>query len=138
MSDLTDFRKWLWSDWGRTDFLTRSGIPPLLTNLFAYLAGPYCIYLINKAYLPREEVPALNQFIHNPFVLSAYAVFYPATLCYRFLESVGIIPSRARTGVRVSFARQWKSAVFKLYLISGACAMLLLALAAFWFRRPTK
>ncbi|MFZ0879944.1 MAG: hypothetical protein WA002_10630, partial [Candidatus Acidiferrales bacterium] len=96
------------------------------------------IYLINKAYLPREEVPALNQFIHNPFVLSAYALFYVVTLSHRFLESEQKAQARASERLSMSFARRWSNPVFKIFLLSAGCTATLLVLAAFWFRGPTK
>jgi hypothetical protein len=121
MSDLTRFAKWLWSDWGRKDFLTRFGIPPLLTNLFAYFGVGYFFYLIERTYFLRKNLSVANRLYRSPFVLAAFAVFYLTVLSHRFLESPANIQEPKMKGP-ASISHRWKGTVYKIYVLSFVCA----------------
>jgi hypothetical protein len=127
MSDLTPFAKWLWSDWGRKDFLTRFGIPPLLTNLVAYFGGGYFFYLIEKTYFLRKNILEVNRLYRSPFVLAAFTVFYVTVLSHRFLKSRANI-QEPRMEAPAPISHRWKGSVYKIYVLSFFCAAGLL-----WF-----
>jgi hypothetical protein len=130
MSDLARFAKWLWSDWGRNDFLTRFGIPPLLTNLLAYFGGGYFFYLIERTYFLRNNLSEANRFYRSPLVIAAFAVFYVTVLSYRFLESPANIQEPKMKGP-ASIPHRWKGSVYKIYVLSFLCAAGLLCCG--WF-----
>ena len=88
MTTFSEFRRWLWGDWGKPNFLTRLGIPQVITYLLAYLSGPYLLYWLTVRYVPIREADRQNfrMFVHNPFFLSAYAIFFISATTKRFMD----------------------------------------------------
>jgi len=81
-----DFVLWLWTDWGRPSFLTRLGLPRILIDPILYLAYPSLLYFIMYRFLSAKDRPALIEFLRNPFVLAAYAVFFIVHVLGHFLQ----------------------------------------------------
>ena len=86
MSPLTDFRQWLWSDWGRPTFLTRMGIPRIVTNFLSFLFVLVAWVYLTLRYAPATERGESQLFVHNPFFLAAYAALYTSILTREFLS----------------------------------------------------
>ncbi len=57
MTNLADLWKWLWSDWGKPNFLTRAGIPRLVTTFLSFLLFMYLSYYLTMRYSfePNKE-----------------------------------------------------------------------------------
>jgi hypothetical protein len=81
------FGRWLWSDWGRPNFFTKLGLPRILTNLFFYIAYPFLIYYVMSRFLTGRDSIALSDFLHNPFILSAYGAFFAVDVIKEFLDT---------------------------------------------------
>jgi hypothetical protein len=73
---LSEFWKWLWSDWGKPNFLTRAGVPRVATNLLMYIAGTYIIYYLTLRFASPPEGHKYSQFIRSPLIIFSWAVFY--------------------------------------------------------------
>jgi len=123
MSALVHFGKWLWSDWGKPNRLTRLGIPRIITNLLAYLLVPYLLLLSLNAYssgLGNRLLPMLS---HNPFLLSSYTVFYVCVVTGQYLESIYRLSGR-QVDDKFSVMRQsWKDPFVKIFWLSGGISL---------------
>jgi hypothetical protein len=133
-----DFSRWLWTDWGRPNFLTRMGVPRIVTNVFTYLLGPFIGYLVMERYTSTAEQKGLHDFVHNPWILSGYAVFYAVVVLDPYLRSKHSVSSEsASTRFRVSrenskdiFVRTyWAALILSLLLFMIGCIEL-------WSRHP--
>jgi hypothetical protein len=95
MSAFTDFRQWLWSDWGTPNFLTRMGIPRVVTNFLSFLLGFTALYYLTLRYSAAGDREKIRLFVHNPFTLAAYAALYIAILTREFLSFKYKVKGRA-------------------------------------------
>ena len=57
-----------------------------MSNLLAYLIVPYAAYELTVRYVHGADYRNYRLFIHNGFLLSAYAVFYAFYLTHEFLS----------------------------------------------------
>jgi hypothetical protein len=138
MTTLPDFKKWLWSDWGKPNFLTRAGIPRIVTNFVAFWLAPYVSFLLTLRYAPAGDKPSIRLFVHEPLFLLAYAVLYVSMLADSFLEFSYKVNS-FRPGERFRFVRQkWQDPIVKIFWMSLLSSMFLLLLGAFHFRHQVK
>lgn len=138
MSKLADVWSWLWSDWGKPNFMTRAGVPRFVTNLLTYLLAPYICYVLTLKFTPASYQAAIRLFVHNPFILLAYAVFYVSLTSDGFLHSrynLKDLGSDDRVGL---LRRHWADFMVKVYCLSLACSLLLLLLGAFYFRHQIR
>lgn len=134
MTNFADFSKWLWSDWGKPNFLTRAGIPRILTNFVSYLLAAYISFYLTFKYAPEADKPSIRLFIHNPFVLLAYAVLYVGVITDSYLAF-----SYDWKGLRLDerfrlIKRNWQDPFVKIFWISLLSSMLLLLIGSFHFR----
>src|SRR5258708_122450 len=86
MSPTTSFWGLLWGDWGKHTALTSLGVPKVFTNLIGYLLISYISYLLVERYYP-ESKETLNAFVHNPFIVAAYILFYISSIIYKYAEN---------------------------------------------------
>jgi len=134
MTTFSEFRRWLWSDWGKPNFLTRLGIPRVITYLLAYLLGPYLFYWLTLRYVPMREVEKQNfrMSVHNAFFLLAYAVFFITATTSQFVDFKYSLKGLS-WDVRIKRGREtWKDPFVKVFWASFACVFVLLFLG--WFR----
>jgi hypothetical protein len=134
MTSFADFRKWLWSDWGKPNFLTRAGMPRIVTNFLSYLLAPYISFYLTMRYAPDADKQSIRLFVHDPFVLLAYAVLYVCAVTDSYLAF-----SYDRKGLRLDerfrlIKRNWQDPLVKIFWISLLGSMLLLLIGAFHFR----
>ena len=124
MSALVPFRKWLWSDWGKPDRLTRLGTPRIIVNLLAYFLAPYLfLFLSLNAYSSGLGNRVLRIFLHNPFLLSWYAAFYVFVVTGQYLESIyGLAGLPADDKFRV-MRQNWQNPFMKIYWLSLVISM---------------
>jgi hypothetical protein len=138
MSKFADFKKWLWSDWGKPNFLTRAGIPRIVTNFVSFLLVPYISFVLTLKYSSEADKQSIRLFVRDPFVLLSYAVLYVGAITYLFLEFNYDLKS-LRSAERFRFVRQrWQDPFVRIYLISVLSSMFLLLLGTFHFRRQLK
>jgi hypothetical protein len=139
MSAFSDFGKWLWSDWGKPNFLTRVGIPRIATNLLAWLVWFYLCFLLTIRYVPAADRVAVRQkfrlALHNPFFLMAYASLYLCFLVREFLSSKYNVRGRA---LDKSIRENWSDPFVKVYWVGGACMLLLFLIGALYYRFQLK
>lgn len=137
MSALADFRKWLWSDWGRPNFLTRLGIPRIVTNLLAFLLWFYVWFFLTIRYVSGTELDRqrFRLFLHNPFLLIAFAALYICLLVRGFLSSKYKVRGRA---LDKSIRENWSDPFVKAYWVSGACMLLLFLIGSLLYRAQLK
>lgn len=135
MSAFTDFQKWLWSDWGRPNFLTRSGVPRIAINLLAYLLWFYVWFFLTIRYVPGADRQKFRLLLHNPFFLMAYGALYLAMLMREFLSSRYQAKGSA---VDKIIRENWNDVFVKVYWFSGACMLLLFLVGAFVYRHQLK
>jgi hypothetical protein len=118
MSAPVHFGKWLWSDWGKPDWLTRLGIPYFIINLLVYLLVPYLLLMSLNAYSSGLGNRVLPIILHNPFFLSSYAVFYLCSVTGQYLKSMyGLADRRADNKFHV-MRQSWKDPFVKLFWLS--------------------
>ena len=138
MSKFADFKKWLWSDWGKPNFLTRAGIPRIVTNFVSFLLAPYISFTLTLKYSSEADKQSIRLFVRDPFVLLSYAALYVGAITSMFLEFSYDL-KRYRLAERFRFVRQkWQDPFVRICLISVMSSMLLLLLGAFHFRHQLK
>ena len=138
MSKFADFKKWLWSDWGKPNFLTRAGIPRIVTNFVSFLLVPYISFVLTLKYSSEADKQSIRLFVRDPFVLLSYAVLNVGAITYLFLEFNYDLKS-LRSAERFRFVRQrWQDPFVRIYLISVLSSMFRLLLGTFHFRRQLK
>src|ERR1700694_5054079 len=87
MRSVAEFWKWLWGDWGKSSYLTALGIPRLIIDLLGYLLGPYVLFLLTTRSIAEPDKEAFRLLVSNPFILTAYGIFYLTRVTHRFLEA---------------------------------------------------
>jgi hypothetical protein len=138
MTPFIDFWKWLWSDWERPNFLTRMGVPRIVTNLFSYLLGPFIGYLVMKRYAPIADQKALREFVHNPWILSSYAVFYAVAALGKYLRFKYPLSSRDASRRIQVFREHSKDIFIRTYWATLIISLMLFLIGAFqlWSHWP--
>ena len=138
MTRFADFKTWLWSDWGKPNFLTRAGIPRIVTNFVSFLLAPYISFALTLKYSSEVDKQSIRLFVHDPFVLLSYAVFYVSAIIYMFLE-FSFNLKNIRPDERFRFVRQrWQDPFVKIFWVSALSSMFLLLIGAFHFRHQLK
>ena len=138
MTRFADFKTWLWSDWGKPNFLTRAGIPRIVTNFVSFLLAPYISFALTLKYSSEVDKQSIRLFVHDPFVLLSYAVFYVSAIIYMFLE-FSFNLKNIRPDERFRFVRQrWQDPFVKIFWVSALNSMFLLLIGAFHFRHQLK
>jgi hypothetical protein len=138
MSKFADFKKWLWSDWGKPNFLTRAGIPRIVTNLVSFSLALYISFALTLKYSSEADKQSIRLFARDPFVLLSYAALYVGTITYMFLKFSYDLKSY-RSAERFRFVRQkWQDPFVRICLISVLSSMFLLLLGTFHFRYQLK
>lgn len=118
MSELVHFWRWLWGDWGKPDYLTRLGIPRIITRFFVYLLVPYLSYLSMRAYSSDLGNRVVYVISHRPLLLFSYAVFYVSVVTGQYLEYTYGVASH-RTSDKFTVIRQsWKDPIVKIFWLS--------------------
>jgi hypothetical protein len=122
MSAFTDFRRWLWSDWGKPDFLTRMGIPRIVINFLSFLLAFIALYYITLRYSATGDREKLRRFVLNPFILTSYAALSIAILTREFLSCKYNVKGRAlekfmRENWREPFVRDSMFALASTFLL---------------------
>ena len=139
MSASADFRKWLSSDWGRPNFLTRLGIPRISTNLLAWLLWFYVCFLLTMRFVPVTDRAVDKQIFYlllrNPFILMSYASLYLCFLVREFLSSKYKVTGRA---LDKSMRENWSDPFVKVYVVGVACMLLLFLIGSLVFRYQLK
>ncbi|HEY4740400.1 MAG TPA: hypothetical protein VIH76_07390 [Candidatus Acidoferrales bacterium] len=127
MGAFTDFRRWMWSDWGRSNFLTRMGIPRIVTNLLAFMLWFIALYYLQLRFSSAGNREKFRLFAHNPFILMAYAALYVGILTREFLSFKYKVKGRTLD----KFIREnWNEPFAKVSMVALA-SMLLLFLIGF-------
>ena len=125
-----DFWKWLWSDWGKPNVLTRAGIPRVLTNLLTYVLILYVSFSLTLRFSSAADREKLRIAYHDVFFISAYALLYVNFLISWFLEDRYKF-NRLRADHRFRVARQnWKDPFFKIFWLSLVATFCLFLLGA--------
>jgi len=138
MTRFADFKTWLWSDWGKPSFLTRAGIPRIVTNFVSFLLAPYISFALTLKYSSEVDKQSIRLFVHDPFVLLSYAVLYVSAMIYMFLE-FSFNLKNIRPDERFRFLRQrWQDPFVKIFWVSALSSMFLLLIGAFHFRHQLK
>lgn len=126
MGAFIDFWKWLWSDWGRPNFLTRLGIPRIAIILFAWLLWFYVWYFLTIRYFLELDRAADKQrfrlLLHNPFILMAYASLFLCFVVREFLSSKYKAKGLALDKI---IRANWRDPFVEAYWVGGACMLLL-------------
>ncbi len=138
MTTFTEFRKWLWSDWGKPNFLTRLGVPRIVTYPLAYLLGPYVMYMVTLRYSSSVDRQRIRLLLHNPFVLSAYAVFFLAALTNQFVESKYNLKKLPMDERFKESRRIWKDPFVRIFWASFICTFLLFLISSLQFIHQLK
>jgi hypothetical protein len=119
MNAKMDFKTWLWGDWGRPNFLTRLGIPAIVTNLLEYLCVPIILYFFLRAYGSGSQIRAVS---HNHWYWLAYGAFFITVVtgrykqtCYKATDSV--VGDQFRL-----LKQQWTDPAIKVFWFSVAIA----------------
>ena len=133
MTASAGFWKWLSSDWGKPNILTRAGVPRIVTNLLTYLLVPYLSYLLAMKYAPVAYKPTIRLLAQDPLILLAYGVFYVTLATDWFLH---FRYSLKGTGSEERFRlyRNWKNLGVRVFWLSLAMSLILLLLGAFYLR----
>jgi hypothetical protein len=129
------FWKWLWGDWGQPNAFTTVGIPRLIVDLLGYLLAPYVLYAVTMRWISGNEQDAFRRLVSNPFILSAYGVFYLTRISHEYLEA-GLKGS----GVD-EHCKSWhnyKDPVVTLFWATLSCATVLFLIGAVQFRASLK
>jgi hypothetical protein len=138
MTRFADFKKWLWSDWGKPNFLTRAGIPRVLTNIVPFLLAPYICFALTLRYAPETDKQSILLFVHEPLFLLSYAVLYVSMVTDSFLEFSYNLKSLG-LGERFRRIRQkWHDPFVKIFWVSLLSSMFLFLFGAFHFRHQLK
>src|SRR5260221_4791296 len=87
MTRFADFKTWLWSDWGKPNFLTRAGVPRIVTNFVAFLLAPLISFALTLRFAPETDKQNIRIFVHEPLFLLAYALLTVIFLAIRSLKS---------------------------------------------------
>jgi hypothetical protein len=135
MSVFTDFRRWLWSDWGRPNYLTRIGIPRIVTHLLAFILFFIALYYLQLRFSSAANREKFRLFAHNPFILMAYAACYVGILTRDFLSFKYKVKGRTLD----KFMREnWSEPFVKVSIIAGASMLLLFLIGALELRSQLK
>jgi hypothetical protein len=138
MERLADFKKWLWSDWGRPNFLTRAGIPRIVTNFVSFLLAPYISFALTLRYAPETDKQSIRLLVHEPLFLLSYAVLYVTMITDSFLKFTYNVKSFP-LDERFRFIRQkWQDPFVKIFWVSLLSSMFLFLVGAFHFRHQLK
>ena len=135
MSAFADFRKWLWSDWGTPNFLTRMGIPRIVTNFLSFLLGFIALYYLTLRYAAAGDTEKIHRFVHNPFILAAYASLYLAILSREFVSSKYKVKGKALD----RFMRQnWSEPFVRVSMFALASMLVLFLVGSVFYRFQLK
>ncbi len=138
MTRLADFKTWLWSDWGKPNFLTRAGVPRIVTNFVAFLLAPLISFALTLRFAPETDKQNIRIFVHEPLFLLAYTALYVNILADSFLEFRYNLKN-LRPNERFRFIKQkWQDPFVKIFWMSLLSSMFLLLLGAFHFRHQLK
>lgn len=138
VNSYSEFWRWLWSDWGKPNFLTKAGVPRIAINLAAYVAYTFVIYFLAwKIASPPDRIH-LSLATHSPLLLASWVVFYVSLTVDSFLsDRYGL------KGLRLSQCSRaiWQSSedVFvKISFISLGISLILFLAGALIFRHQMK
>ena len=132
MSSSISFWNWLWGDWGKPTALTSLGVPKFVTNLLGYLLASYVGYVFVERYYP-ESKQTLSIFIHNPFIVAAYVIFYLSSIIYKYAENGS--DSRVR---RNDASHRRRDSVVNLSWVGFVCTLVLFVVGALQSRSRLK
>jgi hypothetical protein len=135
MSAITDFQRWLWSDWGTPNFLTRMGIPRVVTNFLSFVLGFIALYYLTLRYAAPGDRERIRLFVHNPFVLAAYAALYVAILSREFASSKYKVKGKALDKV---MRENWSEPSVKVSMYALASMLLLFLVGCVLYRFQLK
>jgi hypothetical protein len=135
MSAFTDFQRWVLSDWGRPNFLTSIGVPRIVTNFLGFLLGFVVLVDLQLRFVAPGDKEKVQVFLHNPFILTAYAALYVAILTREFLSSKYQVKGRTLD----KFMREnWNEPFVKVSTIALASMFLLFVVGALVYRFQLK
>jgi len=138
MTRLADFKKWLWGDWGKPNFLTRAGIPRIATNFVSFLLAPCICFALTLRFAPETDKQSIRLFVHEPLFLLSYSVLYISAVTDSFLEFSYNLKS-LRLDERFRFVRQkWRDPFVIIFWVSLFSSMFLFLLGALHFRHQLK
>lgn len=136
MNSRVSFLSWLWSDWGKSTFFTKLGVPRIVTYLLAYLVAPYLFFWLTARYVSGANWEMFRRIMRDPLFLSAYAIFFVALVIQEFLQfkyDLTTYPRRERSRMlRKNWRDPWVIALW----VSLGCTFLLLLLASWKFPFP--
>ena len=135
MSAFTDFRQWLWSDWGRPNFLTRMGIPRIVANVLTFVLYFIALYYLQLRFVSPGDKEKVRVFQHNPFILAAFAVGYVGYVIREFLFFKYKVKGRALDKV---IRKNWSDPFVKLNIFALASMFLLFLIGSLWYRFQLK
>jgi hypothetical protein len=135
---MAEFWKWLWSDWGKPNVLTRAGIPRIVTNLFTYLLAPCVSFYVTMKFVSDADRERVHLLFHDGFFVLACAVFYVAFVMNSFLENRYHL-TRVRADERFRIMRvNWKDPAILVFWVCFAVAFGLFLLGAVHFRHQIR
>ena len=138
MTSFADFRKWLWSDWGKPNFLTRAGMPRILTNVLSYLLALYISFFLMLRLASEADRQSIRLFVRDPFVLVSWAVLYIGAVTDSYLKfsynQKGLLLNERFRLVK----KNWQDPFVRIFWISLISSMLLLLIGVFHFHRQLK
>jgi hypothetical protein len=138
MTSIADFRKWLWSDWGKPNFLTRAGMPKIVTNVLSYLLALYISFFLMLRLASEADRQSIRLFVRDPFVLVSWAVLYIGAVTDSYLkfsyDQKGLLLNERFRRVK----KNWQDPFVRIFWISLISSMLLLLIGVFHFHRQLK
>jgi len=123
----------MWSDWGKPNFLTRAGIPRIVTNLTSYLLAVYISFSVTMRSVSDADREKYRFVIHNAYFISAFVIAYVSLLTSAYIRShkSNGIASDQRFPVGTEFA---KRSIFVIFWLSLAATLCLFLIGAVEFR----
>jgi hypothetical protein len=85
MDELRNFNQWLWTDWGKPNFLTRLGIPRIFIRIVAWVLWWYVCWALTIRFVPGADKQAIEHSRYNPFFLSALVFLFFGGVCDGFI-----------------------------------------------------
>lgn len=135
MIAFTDFRRWLWTDWGRPNFLTRMGIPRIVTSVLAFVLFFIALVYLQLRYVSPGDRVKVRLFLHNPFFLAAYAALYVGLLAREFLSFKYKVKGRA---LDKAMRENWSEPFVKISMFALVSMFLLLLIGSLVYRLQLK
>ncbi len=125
MTNFADFWNWLWSDWGKPNFLTRLRVPRVVITLVTYTVILYIVERLLLRYTSEPNRQSIHLFIHDPFFRLFLVDSFICIIAYEYVDFRYGWKRLQKTEGSQLFRNHWRDPILWFYWITAIISLLL-------------